>query len=304
MVPAFDFYSNYKGHTIEHLRAVLRQLTQVTSRRLFLAGDSSLDNKHWLFQGQKLRHASLTNSRFTAPACAQYTGVLQPPRSVQDVAYWLSLELEEAAGGAYGVINCAVEESTLAERDSDLLDQDKFILDNIEANDILIVSVGGNDIALRPSRKTILCMALLTRTPLWLLQLGVNPGMSHFISLFKKQTQDYIMRLTSQHRPSAILVCMIYYPDESNRRQSWANTVLSLLGYDSNPAKLQLIIERVYQKATCHIQIPGCQVIPFAMFSVLDGSQPDDYLERVEPSVQGGRKLAAAFVRSLQQASV
>lgn len=47
---------------------------------------------------------------------------------------------------------------------------------------------------------------------------------------------------------------------------------------------------------TCHkpskISIPGTDVIPVPLFNVLDGKNPHDYIARVEPSSQGGRKVA------------
>jgi hypothetical protein len=41
-----------------------------------------------------------------------------------------------------------------------------------------------------------------------------------------------------------------------------------------------------------NIQIPGSQVIPVPLFHVLDGKNSRDYIARVEPSSQGGRKMA------------
>jgi hypothetical protein len=40
------------------------------------------------------------------------------------------------------------------------------------------------------------------------------------------------------------------------------------------------------------ISIPGTEVIPVPLFNVLDGKNPRDYVARVEPSSQGGRKVA------------
>ena len=81
---------------------------------------------------------------------------------------------------------------------------------------------------------------------------------------------------------------------------SWANRVLSLVGYDRNPAKLQSIIRRVFEEATRKIAIPGSEVIPVPMFETLDGSDTSDYEERVEPSVGGGMKLAKTFLRIIE----
>ena len=41
-----------------------------------------------------------------------------------------------------------------------------------------------------------------------------------------------------------------------------------------------------------NIKISGSEVIPVPFFNVLDGKTTRDYVARVEPSAQGGRKLA------------
>merc|ERR1719450_1117420 len=89
---------------------------------------------------------------------------------------------------------------------------------------------------------------------------------------------------------------MIYYLDETPGG-SWADRVLSLLGYDADPAKLQYIIKTLYERIAAHgFVVDGTVVETFPMFEVLDGKDTADYEQRVEPSVQGGRKLAHAFL--------
>ncbi len=113
---------------------------------IYLAGDSSLDNKFWLFD-DGLMHA--TND---------YQYVFDPPVMKPDVSYYMNQLLN---GGEYWVINASVEESTLAMRENSLIEQDEFIKQNITSNDILIVSVGGNHIALKPTTQTMFNMAIL-----------------------------------------------------------------------------------------------------------------------------------------------
>ena len=48
--------------------------------------------------------------------------------------------------------------------------------------------------------------------------------------------------------------------------------------------------------ATAKIKIEGTEVIPFPLFEVLDGSNSGDYEQRVEPSPQGGQKMAKALM--------
>lgn len=61
--------------------------------------------------------------------------------------------------------------------------------------------------------------------------------------------EKYIQTLTSKTKPKKILVCMIYYPDET-RTDSWAGGALRALGYNSDPGKLQTLIKKVFEEAT------------------------------------------------------
>lgn len=69
---------------------------------IWLAGNSSLDNKHWL-------------SNDTEPAVCGYKNVLDPPRSQPDVAHGLNKEALRR-GLSLVAINCAVEESRIGSR--------------------------------------------------------------------------------------------------------------------------------------------------------------------------------------------
>ena len=84
---------------------------------------------------------------------------------------------------------------------------------------------------------------------------------------------------------------MIYYPDEAETG-SWADGTLGLLGYNSNPSKLQLLIRKTFEDAVSQIKIPGSTVIPLPLYELLDPKDSKDYCQRVEPSPQGGKKMA------------
>jgi len=156
-------------------------------------------------------------------------------------------------------------------------------------------AVGGNDIALRPTVSTIINTALLLMQPKSMIESGWAIGLGHFYSLFKDSTESYLRSLCTKHKPKVIVVCMIYYLDETPGG-SWADNVLSKLGYDNDPSKLQLLIRTVFKEALSKIEIEGTTVVPFPMFTVLNGKDSDDYEQRVEPSVQGGMKLGEALV--------
>lgn len=311
MLDAGAFYETYKGHEILHLEQVHDHLIGASNtsavestkkpRCIFLAGDSSLDNKHWFFDSWSEKRQQMNQPAFTAPALNGYEGILTPPRMVQDVSYWMNHTAAVRFGrGQVVCLNTSVEESTLADRDDDLLAQDKFIQNRVKPDDFVVVSVGGNDVALKPTARTIMSMALMTRSPDWLIKSGWAPGTSYFEGLFGTRIEDLIRRIVDgEHRPAKVLICMIYYLDEESGG-SWADYVLEKLGYNSNPAKLQLVIRTLYERLAARgFNVTGTIVEPFPLFEVLDGKDTQDYVQRVEPSVQGGRKMAEALMARL-----
>jgi hypothetical protein len=127
--------------------------------------------------------------------------------------------------------------------------------------------------------------------------------MGYLIHLFGTRVQLYIEKLTAKTKPKKVLVCMYYYLDE-NPTPSWAGAALACLGYNSKPSKLQTLIRKAFVEATSKIQIPGCEVIPVPLFNVLDGKTSRDYVARVEPSSEGGRKMAEFFLDLISSGSM
>jgi hypothetical protein len=305
-VDTHNFYGTYRGHSVRHLKQLLPVLRESSDRLIWTAGDSSLDNKYWFND--------------TADAPGAYKEVLEPPRSKQDVTYWMNYLCENGDNISprrkTATINTAVEATTLNERTFRLRPQDIFIRDNIKPEDILIVSIGGNDVALMPCPCTVLAMCGMLALPGVCIEKGFSygsipiddcccgcgpafcscacacpPCLGYFQHLYGVRVQKYVERLTSKTKPSKILVCMIYYLDETPE-PGWAGAPLAAMGYNRNPAKLQSFIRKAFYEATSRIQIPGSQVIPVPLFHVLDGKNTDDYVQRVEPSPSGGRKMA------------
>lgn len=139
------FYREFRGHPVRHLEQLLPELRASSDRLIWTAGDSSLDNKYWFLD--------------KAPAVGAYGRVLEPAVSKQDVTYWLNHHCQNSDRTHRQrtiAINTAVEATTLNERTFRLRPQDIFLRDNIQSNDILVVSVGGNDIALAPCPCTII----------------------------------------------------------------------------------------------------------------------------------------------------
>eukprot|EP00045_Choanoeca_perplexa_P013002 m.144900 g.144900 ORF g.144900 m.144900 type:complete len:357 (+) comp16209_c0_seq10:81-1151(+) len=302
------FYAQYHGHPTAMLQMLVEGLRKEHDSLIYLVGDSSLDNKHWFFDTSRSKHTQLQDPSFTADAVNGYEALLEPPRMVKDIAYWLNIACQEHKLSA-AAINCAIEESTVRARQpgwfspATLLEQDQVAATTISAQDYLVVSVGGNDVALSPTLGTVASMLTLSRAmPDSWIKSGHALGMGHFVRLFKKQVKTYILTLLGDTRPKAVLVCMIYYP--CTKGDSWADRTLKALGYDSNPAKLQLIIRTIFEFASKDLTIDGTKVIPVPLFEVLDPNDQTDYVQRVEPSVQGGKKMADTFLQLILDAEV
>lgn len=280
------FYNHYLGHPLTDLPTLhshIQQSQPPAKPIIFLAGDSSLDNKYWV--------PKTLPDNVAIPEV--YKQVLSPVEPRQDVAFWLNYEL----GSYASTINSAVEGSTIQARVTQLLPHDEFIRDTIRSEDILVVSVGGNDIAGSPSLKTIWHMLKLSYfTPLSSIENGSSKSLQYFVRLFGPQLEKYIAQLVQKTKPRVIIVCMIYYPLEAGHGQKdWAELPLKLMGYNRNPKKLQKAISKLYELATTQIKVKGTKVIPCPLFEVLDPQNQDDYLARVEPSVAGGKKMAVKF---------
>jgi len=302
------FYVEYYGHDIDDLSRVLEfmRAERPSASAVWLAGDSSLDNKHWLFPNQQHGFAAheprvMHDPTATAEAVNGWERILKPARMVKDVCYWTNAELEKAGVDAF-CLNCAREESTIQDREgeaSSLMPQDEFIRDNIRADDTLVVSVGGNDIALRPSAMTILHMAnLIYGSNEWMIKHGMVTSLLYFQDMYGRRVKRYVEKLVAKTKPKRVIINMLYFLDET-AGGSWADPVLERLGYDANPSKLQTLIRKIYETATSRIAIEGVEVVPLALYEIMDGKDSNDYDQRVEPSVQGGSKMGKHFVERM-----
>jgi hypothetical protein len=287
------FYSEWKGHPIRDL-IKFRDITHAIrpgKHIIYLAGDSSLDNKAWV--------SSTDASPTETPEIYSHTfESTSQSRIKPDVGLWLN----HLVGDRATCINAAVEESLLRDRDGDLLEHDKFIQDSITKDDILIVSIGANDIALRPNKETMLHMADLSwATRRSSIESGSASSLVYFRKLFGDKIQAYISRIVAKQKPRVVIVCMIYYPLEASAGQSsWADTQLKALGYGQWPGQLQSAIKQIYESATKDIKIEGTQVLACPLFEVLDGKRAEDYVARVEPSSVGGKRMAQKFTEILK----
>lgn len=289
------FYNQWAGHPLSDLATICSnvQATRPEKPIVYLAGDSSLDNKAWIPSsgpGGEPLPEQVPNI---------YNSFLEPLTPKPDVAFFLNHLL----GSKASVINAAVEASLLREREKNLLPHDEFIRDHIRHQDVLVVSLGANDIALSPTKATMRHMLQLA----WLsskdsIEQNKASSLRYFENMFHAQTKSYINQLMSKQKPSAVVVCMIYYPLEASAssQASWADTQLKMLGYGKWPSQLQTAISQIYSSATSKIEIEGTKVIPCALYETMDGKNEEDYVARVEPSVQGGKKMATLLGKKLE----
>lgn len=332
------FYSRYDGHDPQLLVDILQSLRRnnPSSRPrgaerpcIFLAGDSSLDNKFW-FGG-------------TQPATNGYELLLNPPVCKPDICYWLNYYCNQQQLDVFA-LNTAIEASSLDQRACGLLSQDRLLRDHISERDYLVVCVGGNDAILAPKLFTLLNILFLSylvptsclrncscALPSPLLGLGCSqylldpgcfdcgalacatssacawpPGLGFLVDTFRNRVERYVRRLLSAlkrktgKRPRKVVVCSYYFVDRNTDTPSWADCALGCcLRYNTAPEHLQAAMTQIFRLATSRVRISGVEVVPFAMSDVLDGTIASDYVARVEPSASGGKKIAEALVRLL-----
>lgn len=312
---AIDYYNEYHGHRVEDLTLVISHFksTRPATPLMWLAGDSSLDSKYWFSE--------------TSPAINGYEEVLHPSTMKKDVCFSLNREFISRKRDMV-CINTAIEATSIGDRACGrLLKQDVILRDNISSRDCLVVSIGGNDIALKPNPGTILNMLfLMCCLPESCIDglacgcaIGVDdcccgcgssclsnlcacpPGLGYFIHLFKVRIESYISRLCAKTTPKTILLCMIYFPDEM-ATGSWADGALGILGYNANanPGKLQKLIQIIFKLATQRVRVPGTEVVAVPLYEAMNGKNTRDYCQRVEPSPQGAAKMSSLLLDYLE----
>jgi hypothetical protein len=301
-VNASTFYKEYHGHTVKDLTALYNGLVRVngppspTHHYVFLCGDSSLDNKYWIL-GKSV------------PAVNGYEQVLTPPKSVPDVAHQLNLvfsSLPSSSKHKFTCINASVEESTIGRREGGkLLEQDQFLRDHVSPHDIVLVSAGGNDIALAPTFRTVVSVGWLARcsttSNVTDRENGSPWGIGHLTDLFRDTYTQWLNNMFSKTKPMLVVPSMIYYLDANAESSSWANTTLGLVGYNKaeGASHVQRVIDRIYYEAWMRkpLEIPGVKLVaPIELSKAMDGKDSNDYVARVEPSAAGGAKLARLYL--------
>ncbi|QKF94723.1 GDSl lipase/esterase [Fadolivirus algeromassiliense] len=277
-----DFYrvneSLPPGHYIEHLELIYDYAkSEGVKQFIWFAGDSSLDNKCWIKYKEK------------GTASHIYNDILTDSDVIQDVAYHLNTMLPQNKL----CINTSIEATKLGQRKKTLLDQDEFIRDHVRKDDILIISVGGNDIAFGGAGFPYIQNFFADPT---------NPkNFDFFEDLFHTQMKAYLEKLISKQKPKKIIVCIIYMPNLTNTT-GWADGFLSSvkqlypgITLDQLTMMIKQLLNQIHDKCVNQIKIGGTEIIPLKLYDIIDGSDQKDYEHAVEPSVQGGKKMAQAF---------
>ncbi len=253
---------------------------------IFLAGDSTMDSKHWF--------------REETTAVNGYETILAPPTMKLDLSYFANSLLD---GSDTACVNCAVEEASLGGKEH-LSANDVIIRDNLGPNDVLVVSIGGNDIALHPSVGTVFNMMKLlhmnSHDRMMSDPLGCW-GFPHFVWLFKDCLSAYINKLISKASPQKIVVMMLYYPCEVQTDDCWAAGSLNMMGYYSPAGRdfLQAAIRAIYVHVIQQLTFGSIPVETIPMFEVLNASDPSHYCAGVEPSPAANLLIAQALMAKL-----
>jgi hypothetical protein len=100
-----SFYGEYHGHKAADLSRVLSALREKSGKKpvIYLAGDSSLDNKYWFDRTAR------------KPACNGYEHAVTPPFSRPDVAWAINRRAADVHA-PFVCINGAIEEATISDR--------------------------------------------------------------------------------------------------------------------------------------------------------------------------------------------
>jgi hypothetical protein len=325
-----DYYKRFDGHEIEHLEIVYDTLRGPQNDRplMFLCGDSTMDNKHWF--PDKARACNGLEQCLQPAMCKKdveyWLNREAVDRGLNLGAINTAVEASTLQNRAFGLleqdefVRSRVRPTdticiSIGGNDIALAPMPCTILSILQLSCCVpqwcIENFSCVPCVLPCDDQCVGCTTGVVSCCF-----AAPSGLGYLVHMFKTRVEHYARRLTSITKPRRILVCMVYctcfdlfifvspFPssfdfiffcsdlDQDPEAVSWASRTLSILGYDRNPGKLQSIIRRIFELATSQIRIEGTEVVAVPLFAALDGTDTNDYASRVEPSPQGGHKLA------------
>jgi hypothetical protein len=185
-------------------------------------------------------------------------------------------------------------------------------------NDNIIISIGNNDIAM--SKNHILKNSLTTIIQKWNSENSIEDikdlkdikdiesDLQNFIIHYKDNIKKYIKSITRFNKPKKILICTIYYFNAGESVDSfWGDKIIEqnfLCKPDLHKSFINYIHENATEKLANELNLEfkkTTKVSAIKLSDVLDGTDPNDYKFRVEPSEKGGRKIANLIINKLKQ---
>jgi len=296
-VPLYHFYASPQGHRREDLQTVYDGLKAAGCKKFaWLAGDSTLDNKEQFFQ---------PDTRYDA--VNGYQDVLLPAKMHPDVNYLLNERLFLAQNGTDAqnricAINTARAGSTLGTRiegGGGLYEQDEFLRDHVSEGDVVIVSVGGNDLLQAWQLLLSFFNDYNTAESISMLTPEASPKVKQFVDWFNHGTAQYLNKLREKGKPTSVIVCSPYYYTETPAFAQ--KNFLMMLALSAVPApNLQAFLRLISKFGTSQIQLDGAHVEHIAMYETINGKIPTDYSDGIHLSEQGGRKMVEALFKAIQ----
>lgn len=290
------FYDPYYGHPLKILNFLKQEFEEKQFNFIYFLGDSTLDNKHWVRnKPQKSLPLFEKNLEYMLP----------------DISFFMNKKLYEN-NEKYICLNFAVEENHLKNRNNStnnnlipLNGWEDYVSSNLTENDILIVSIGGNDLALKLNIPIILnlCLSLFLSDDL----LRKNPYLIYYIlDIYKNYLKQFLLDIIKYKKPKMIVLCGVYFPC-IDYQDSWCKNILNIMKYNvpSYRKNIHCVLEMLFEEGLKSLnsenipELEGIEIKYIPLYKVLNCEDKEDYVAGVEPSVQGGEKMAEAFYNSI-----
>ncbi|CAD7963402.1 unnamed protein product [Amoebophrya sp. A120] len=217
----------------------------------------------------------------------------------------------------FAVVNGAIAGSELGERllvqkqgfatdyvQERLKSHDEFLRSNIRKNDVLVVSLGGND--LLQGRR--LFAEVFNAEGAEAKKSSEELYLELIDRLFEQEKWEYLHLLCpdKQNAPRLILLPSYFHPESSLKLSAFLFGLSQKLGMGSGNAFLETTLSRIHlahQRLAARLQKewPETKVVPIAVHELfgLVGSAPD--VTHIHPTSQGALKLAYGYLQTMKE---